>query len=199
MALTRRFPLKVEYWFVTHKREFQRWWNILFIIFDAALLLYVLVTIILYLVLTPRSLRQVEAMGHNVVDAPALTSSLLRPQQLVTQQVQVIPTTEGFVDILTRVRNPNTHWYISELSYLFQVGGERTEAQQTYLAPGEEKYIVQPTIPTAAYAAIYFFGRALHPTAVVWWFRGTRYARECDHYEREPYRLPLRDRAVHPV
>ncbi|MBI3963765.1 MAG: hypothetical protein HY341_02080 [Candidatus Kerfeldbacteria bacterium] len=145
MSGVSKLQLQLEYWFVTHKLEFRRWWNILFITFDVALTLYVLVTMALYLIWTARAIREVEVMATDVADFSVLQAQL-RPQPVTALQVRAVASSDATIDLVAHVRNPDTRWTIRRLVYQFTVGGTALETQESYLLPGQEKYLTQANV-----------------------------------------------------
>jgi len=153
MSAVGRFQLQVEYWFVSHKQEFRKLRNILFIVVDAALLLYVLVSAILYLVFTPRVFSDMQAMAVETVDYQALHRSI-QPSAVSVSQVSTVRSSDSTVDALANLSNGNPQWVVEKLTYQFVVDGEPLEPRDVMLVGDERRYIGQYGIPYSEVSSV---------------------------------------------
>ncbi len=86
----------------------------------------------------PRESRIPQEIANNEVVSSRLSSN--RPLNVQVSPVTVFQNTDGRLDLLDPVANPNAQW-VATFTYRFNVSGELTPARSGFLLPGEQTYL----------------------------------------------------------
>jgi hypothetical protein len=86
----------------------------------------------------PRESRITQEIAANEVIARQLSSN--RPLSVNVRQVDVFQNTDGRLDMIVPVENPNAQW-AATFTYRFNVSGELTPQRSGFLLPGESSYL----------------------------------------------------------
>ena len=132
--------LKINYWFLTHKKDLQKWWVIVFLAVDIFFIIFALTNILLYLISIPRESRLIYQMSSQTA-AYQEVKEIGKPYDLEIIEVQAIPAGYQNFDIIMKVKNPNTKWAAKEIQYKFLIDGNESEIFESFVLPEEEKFI----------------------------------------------------------
>jgi hypothetical protein len=91
-----------------------------------------------YAISYPRESRIPQEIAANELIAKRLTSN--RPQSVQVKNVDVFQSTDGRLDMVVAVHNPNPQ-LAAEFTYRFNVSGELTTSRSGFLLPGESTYL----------------------------------------------------------
>lgn len=91
-----------------------------------------------YIFSYPREARITQEIAENGFIAQQLQSN--RPRSVQTSPVQVFQSTDGRLDMIVPVTNPNEQWY-AEFTYRFNVSGEQTPLKSGFLMPKQAAYL----------------------------------------------------------
>lgn len=134
--------LKWGYWYVSHKAQIALAIRIFLIVLSVVFYGYALVRLtIIYAIEQPiyeQSLPTIFADYINV--AGVHESNRVLDLQVISRDV--LPAGNGKIDIVARVRNPNTKWALQSFKYRFALGTRVYDAQPAFLLPGEEKFLL---------------------------------------------------------
>ncbi len=86
----------------------------------------------------PRESRIPQEIAANEVIARQLSSN--RPLNVGVSPVDVFQNTDGRLDMIVPVENPNTEW-AATFTYRFNVSGELTPERSGFILPGEQTYL----------------------------------------------------------
>jgi hypothetical protein len=134
--------LKFGYWFVTHKATIRKWTIIGLIVFSVLTYGYAAFALGRYYIF--RDQAQQQAANTAAIDFVNVQSS---HQSEIIQDVQVLsrdvfPLSDGRVNIVARIKNPNTKWALNSFSYQFALGSQVYETREEFLLPGQEKFLM---------------------------------------------------------
>lgn len=130
------------YWFVTHREELKRYLVISLIVLSVLLYGYSLYSVTrMYAFEQEEYSRALSTATVDYIDVQAIHDAN-RIQEIQVLSRQIIPGTGGNVDIIARVKNPNTKWALKSFTYRFGVGTAVLDEQQAFLLPGEEKFLM---------------------------------------------------------
>lgn len=133
--------LKLDYWVATNKPLFKKIGKILFMVFDAVLVIYVLYNFIDYLFIGgPREQRAIESLLRETVNTGIIHRELAaRPIEI--RSAVVLKSRETY-DAAAFVKNNNADW-AAKFKYQFIIGGSlRTEPKEDFILPGESKFVM---------------------------------------------------------
>ena len=91
-----------------------------------------------YAISYPRESRITAEIAENQFLAQQLQSN--RPEGVSTSPVNTFQGTDGRLDMLVKIRNPNARWW-AEFTYRFNIAGELTPARSGFVLPGHERYL----------------------------------------------------------
>lgn len=131
--------LKLAYWVATNRPLFKKIGKILFLIFDAVLMLYVLYNFVDYLFIGgPREEKAIASLLQNTVNTDIIHNLAARPLDI--RSTVVLKSRETY-DAASFVKNNNTSW-AAKFTYQFVIGGSlKTEPKDGFILPGESKFI----------------------------------------------------------
>lgn len=147
--LTER-ELKWGYWFVTHREQLKRVLVIALLVFSVLTYGYALYRIVVfYAIEQDEYTRSLSTASRSYIDVQGVHDAN-RIQELQVLSRQIIPGTAGQVDVVARVRNPNTKWALKAFTYRFGVGTAVLDEQKGFLLPGEEKFLMALNVKAPA-------------------------------------------------
>lgn len=134
--------LKYGYWFVTHKAQLAFLLRLSLIIASVALYGYALVRLtIIYAFEQEEYTQSFSTVFADYINIAGVHEAS-RILDLQVESRDVLPAGSGKVDIVARVRNPNTKWALQSFQYRFALGTKVYDAQPAFLLPGEEKFLL---------------------------------------------------------
>ncbi len=133
--------LRFGYWFVSNKLLLKRLLIAGLFLVNMLVWGYVLFSLVMAFGVEYQKDRMIERdlVVNQYSDTNALFE-LTQPRPLQTLSVTTFGATEGRLDALARVRNPNQSWG-AEFSYQFQVSDGTAMMRRGFIMPGEEKYV----------------------------------------------------------
>lgn len=135
--------LKFGYWFVTHKEQIRKITIISLIIFSVLTYGYALFATVRYFAFR----YDIHQAAINQAPVTLLNIQSIRNanpvQDIEVLSREVFSLGDGRVDIVAKVRNPNTRWALYNYTYQFALGSDLFEKEEAFLLPGEEKYIME--------------------------------------------------------
>lgn len=134
--------LKFGYWFVTHRDQLRRALIIALIVFSVATFGYAIFDIIrFYGFYSQEHQQSLNTLSQNYIDVGYIHEvNAIQPLQVLSRHV--LPAGDGRVDIAARVVNPNTKWALKNVAFQFSHGGSFYDSQESFVLPGEEKYLL---------------------------------------------------------
>ncbi len=134
--------LKYGYWFVTHKAQMQLAIRVFLIVLCIVFYGYALVRLtIIYAIEQPEYEQSLLTAALDYINVPGVhESSRIQDLQVVSRDV--LAQGGGKVDVVARVRNPNTKWALESFTFRFALGSTVYEGRKAFLLPGEEKFLM---------------------------------------------------------
>ena len=134
--------LKFGYWFVTHKEPLRKALIIFLIGFSVLTYGYALFATGRYFLFWYEDYQQaLLTAGTDYINVVGVhQANQIQDIQILGRDIFNLG--EGKIDLVARVRNPNPQWALESFTYQFAVGGALYEARQSFLLPGEEKYVL---------------------------------------------------------
>lgn len=130
--------LKLSYWILKNKGLFKKIALGIFIVIDAAFLLYGLYGFTDYLFITgPNERKQLEMLTEDINYQSINARLVARPIEI--RSTVVLPGKKTY-DISSFVNNRNEDW-LATFKYQFIAGGEKTELKEGFILPGESKFL----------------------------------------------------------
>lgn len=144
--------LDLAYWYVTHKLQIRK---ILIGLFIAVDVIICLIPIVLFIV-NYESMRntlqeQVQDLQNNLILSQY--TKAYEAQKLKSTGISIVKRSDGSIDAMAKITNPNTDWYVKSFDYKFIFGDQESEVSSTFILPGQEKYIMAFNIETASAAS----------------------------------------------
>lgn len=111
------------------------------VVLDVALVVFFVVTVIVYLVSGSfTEMRNAATLGNNIAATRAISVNNAA-EDLVVGSPRVLKSSETAVDFYVAIENPNDDWYAT-FDYVFSYNGGATESKTGYVMPSEEKYVI---------------------------------------------------------
>lgn len=132
--------LKINYWVLSHKSDFKKWWVIVFLAVDIFVIMFVVTNAIIYLITIPREKRLILQMVENQKSYQEYRQAN-QPQELEISSPELISIAANNYDIIVNVKNLNEKWAVKNIKYKFLVAGQETNLFESYVMPKEEKYL----------------------------------------------------------
>lgn len=134
--------LKYGYWFVSHKAQLQLALRVFLISLSIAFYGYAVVRLaIIYAVEQPEYEQSLQTAAWDYINIAGVHEAS-RIQDLQVLSRDILSLGDGKIDIVARVRNPNTKWALSSFEYRFAVGSRVYDAKESFFLPGEEKFLM---------------------------------------------------------
>jgi len=133
--------LKFGYWYLTHKKKILKGVNMSLIVFSAITFGYALIATGIYYIFQHEELQiSLATSTFDYVNVLGVhQSNAILPLQITTRQV--VNAGDGKIDIAIKVQNPNTKWALENVSFQVSHGGKFYDSQETFVLPGEAKYL----------------------------------------------------------
>ena len=135
------FYLRILYWFVSYKKEFKKWWIIAITAIDLLMIVYVIVSVLIFISETPKYNRLIVNSSQSFISAGYRVQN--QPEQIVQGETRAIPVSLQKYDLVAKINNPNEDWGIRKLKYKFVLDGTEEEERESFILPNEEKYLFQ--------------------------------------------------------
>lgn len=142
--------LKWGYWYITHKEQLARAFRIFLVVLSVIFYSYSLVRLtMIYAFQYDELERSFSTAGADYINISGVhQSNAILEVQVISRDV--LPLGGGKVDVVARVRNPNSKWALESFEYRFALGARVYEAQQAFLLPGEEKFLMSLNVDGAS-------------------------------------------------
>ncbi len=134
--------LKYGYWYISHKAQLAFLLRLTLILLSVGFYGYALVRLtIIYAFQQEEYARSLATAATDYINVLGVhEASRIQDLQVISRDV--LPAGSGKVDIIARVKNPNTKWALQAFKYRFALGTKVYEAQPGFLLPGEEKFLM---------------------------------------------------------
>lgn len=134
--------LRYGYWYVTHKEQLKKLLNGFLIAFSVICYSYVLINTIIFYGFQYNDYRQgIDTISLDYVNVLGVhNQNQILPLDVLSRKV--IASSDGKIDIVALVKNPNQRWALASFDYSFSVSGKVYPKQQSFLLPGEQKYVL---------------------------------------------------------
>jgi hypothetical protein len=139
MAAISDLSLKINYWFVSNRQRFRRWWFILIVAIDFFLLLYIVIGLAIYISGFSIASSNISTISPTVLSAGYKASH--RPLDLEVLEPSLLQRGGGRADISVRVDNGNKDW-AAVVGYTYKVGSEILTAGSSYVGPDTTAYLL---------------------------------------------------------
>lgn len=131
--------LRLQYWWVNHKLELRRWWVLVLLVLDAFLLIAATTMLLLAASGSAALTRHIPAEAQRARQPLQLTA---RPHAIAVNGEWGVRNENGNTDFLARLANLNAEWFAESVTVTFAVdGNDLEETVNTFLMPGEERYV----------------------------------------------------------
>lgn len=135
------WQLKFGYWYVTNKLKLKKALVISLIVLNVGLFGYsIIMGIILLLQLDTHQQIQ-DSLGSDLIDYNYFHEQN-KPKEIVMASLDILPTTGGRYDIVAKVKNPNTRWYVENIVFQFVSASEIAYQGESFILPFEEKNLI---------------------------------------------------------
>lgn len=91
-----------------------------------------------YVIAYPVESRITQDIAENTFIARELERN--RPKSVQASSVQVFEATDGRIDMVVPIQNPNDQWY-AEFTYRFNLSGEETPKRSGFILPGQSSFL----------------------------------------------------------
>lgn len=132
--------LKAGSWFVGHKYFFRKWWVIVILSADLLMIFYIFINGFIFAFERPKYNKMMADMVAGFISQTYRQQA--KPAGLETLITKAISLGSGNYDLVAKIKNPNEDWGIKTLNYKFTVKDAETKPAESYLLPGEEKYLI---------------------------------------------------------
>lgn len=131
--------LKLSYWIVSHRQQFRRWWFVVLLALDFLLVVYVAITLTLYIGGAAAVQTIIDSSPRTVLSRTYLAQH--QPTALVFSDTSVLARGDSRTDLAVRVQNANTVW-AAVVYYAFDFQGETMASGSSYIAPTATAYVL---------------------------------------------------------
>ncbi len=136
------FKLKASYWYITHKLQLRRALVVFLIVLSAGFFSYSIYKATSILLIQDKDFNQaISSLSSNLIDYEYFHQKN-KPLDLQILDFDVIEGTENRKDFVVHLNNPNEKWVAQNALVQLISGGEVVEAKNTFIYPGESKYLV---------------------------------------------------------
>ncbi len=135
---TRDIPLRLHSWFLAHRFQLKKWWVVLILAIDIALLGVIIVGLLSFFLQSGKYERLALNMAKGLEPA-----SLLREQRILPLEdgAVTVLSHDEVSDYLASITNPNEDW-LSHIEYHFDIAGVETSARSATILPGQTRYLM---------------------------------------------------------
>ncbi len=133
--------IKFSYWFLSNRKDLTRWWVLVLIALDIFLVVYTVTNGVLVLVTYPRVQQSIAAIGTSrIVTGDVQTRNTPKPITMV--QIDIIPESASSSLVVAHLKNTNTDWTATNVTFHFSSGSSSFESRSTFLLPLEERVVL---------------------------------------------------------
>jgi len=136
------WQLKLGYWYVSNKLKLKKALIIGLIGLNVMLFGYAIISALVIFIFQADSYNQIIASSSQQLIDYEYFHERNKPDELVLQSIDVIPTTGGRYDIVAKIINSNQKWYIPHISYQFISGANVLVEAKTFILPGDDKNLI---------------------------------------------------------
>jgi len=143
-TITKEVPewkLKLAYFYADHKTMIKRASYFLLLFADLIIVFWFGSLLVDYQTGTLKYEQQMKAMKANLINHQEVVRTQA-PASLKLEEIKVIKSGTNKYDLLTIVKNGNKDWAVTRLDYAFEVGGQTSAIQSTFILPEPEKYLM---------------------------------------------------------
>ena len=132
--------LKLNYFGLTHKQDFRKWYIILLIALTVFIVVFAITSATVYLVDIPRRNNLMLAMASSQVDYSTVRE-INKPVPLELNDTVIIPSGVGRFDLITKAINSNKSWIASSVDYTYSFNGQEEELSSQKIMNGQEAFL----------------------------------------------------------
>lgn len=129
--------LRLHEWFLTHRSQLVKWWVIAILALDAAIIGFVLVSLLSFYIQNPKYERLAVGLAQSLEPAPALREQAKTAPDVVWAGAV---KNQDATDFVALVRNDNETW-TARLKYHFVAGASVSESRTATLPPNQSAYV----------------------------------------------------------
>lgn len=134
--------LKINYFFLTNRDDFKKWWVILLIAADVFFVVFLFTNSVVYVLGISKQNNYFLSMVKSPIDYSAIREEN-KPQSLQIVTSTAIPKGDNLYDLVTQVKNPNKDWTVESIKYKFVINGESTDSFTDYIMPNSDKFLTK--------------------------------------------------------
>jgi len=135
------FQLKFNYWYVTHKLQLRKGLIVFLILLSFGFYTYSIYKAVVILFIDDENLKR----ELNYLSADSINYSYFhqvnQPKDLEILSFDSLSGRENRYDFVAKIKNPNPQWFAANVSFQLIAGGEILAEKNSFVYPGEEKYI----------------------------------------------------------
>lgn len=134
------FKLKASYWYVSHKLQLKKLLIAFLILLGVGFYSYSIYQAIMILFVQEQNFRQDMAnLSENLIDYPYF-HEVNKPHDVQILKFDIVRSRDSHYDVVAYVKNPNSKWIASRVSFQLIVGGVVVAEKVGFIYPNEEKY-----------------------------------------------------------
>ena len=147
--------LKIGYWYLTHKAILNKYLVIFLIVLNIVLWGYSGYRWVMYYIETPSYEKMIAEMPKDLINWKDFHEKH-QPQPLQVIETTAISLGKGKYDLVAKIENPNIHWMVEDFKYQFSLGGSLKETKESFVLPGEAKFLIDLGVRGAGEANVIF-------------------------------------------
>ncbi len=129
--------LKLSLWITKHKSQFRLAGKIALITMAVLPWIFFVIYLTTYLLNIQKTNQVLTDLGLIRVT----TEEISKPDNILITKTSAFESSTGTYDVVSKIRNPNPEFAVSQFTYTFNLGGVTTNPKTGWLLPGEEKYL----------------------------------------------------------
>ncbi|MFA7662693.1 MAG: hypothetical protein WCX88_02135 [Patescibacteria group bacterium] len=135
------FKLRFNYWLLENRDFFYKLAFIVFVVFDLFLVSLIVIFYVNYFLTAQK---QNKIINHLVTSNQAFGNWVERqgPQELKISETTYVNSVNDRYDLVSQLENKNKNWFLKSLKYDFSWSGGKSEVKETFVLPGEKKYLL---------------------------------------------------------
>jgi len=134
------FWLKINYFLLTNRKDFKKWWVILLIALGIFVVVFTFTNAILYIIGTSKQSEIMLSMAGNAINFDSIRERN-KPVTLQIVDTTILPAINEKFDLVAHITNSNTSWAVESIDYRFIINGEETDTFSDYIMPQSDKYL----------------------------------------------------------
>lgn len=134
------FWLKINYFLLSRKDDFKKWWVIVLIAIDIFIIVFVFTNSIIFLMGISKQNQLMVAIAAEYVDYQAIREQN-KPQSLEVVSTIALLAPNNKYDLISLVRNNNKNWAMTAVNFRFIINGTETDLITDFILPDSEKYL----------------------------------------------------------